>query len=298
MAVQNTRLLAKTALVWLVICSFLLLPVTPVSADGPTELPAGTISDTLHQIFLPSVSNGIGIALIYPTNNANIDTLSPKFFWSFTGLSAELNLFIVFGTDPKNLSLAGTLTTATNLIFLTYNLEPQTRYYWRIGVSDSMDLATAYWSETWSFVTPAVSSGSLPSSAPVLQTPTDGAYVLSREMVFTWQAVAGADEYLMVLQSPTTGRYNLFYNIFSNSAYVADLEDVINFNGDSTVIWAVRARNYFGWSDFSDTWRFYVYILTSKDTEALTSVQPGIKLLQAEQPDMLSLPPFMPVEKE
>jgi hypothetical protein len=212
-------------------------------------------------------------------------------------LSAELNLFIVFGTDPKNLSLAGTLTTATNMIFLTYNLEPQTRYYWRIGVSDSMDLATAYWSETCSFVTPAASSGTLPA-APALQTPTDGAYVLSREMVFTWQAVAGADEYLMVLQSPTTGRYNLFYNIFSNSAYVADLEDVINFNGDSTVIWAVRARNYFGWSDFSDTWRFYVYILTSKDTEALTSVQPGIKLLQAEQPDMLSLPPFMPVEKE
>jgi hypothetical protein len=297
MAVQNTRLLAKTALVWLVICSFLLLPVTPVSADGPTELPAGTISDTLYQIFLPSVSNGIGIALIYPTNNANIDTLSPKFFWSFTGLSAELNLFIVFGTDPKNLSLAGTLTTATNMIFLTYNLEPQTRYYWRIGVSDSMDLATAYWSETCSFVTPAASSGTLPA-APALHSPINGYYVLSREMVFTWQAVAGADEYLMVLQSPNTGQYTMFYNIFSNSAYVTDLEEVINSNGDSTVIWAVKARNNFGWSSFSNVWLFYVNIVPSPNCEAVTSVQPEFRLLQVEQPDMLSLPPFMPVEKE
>jgi hypothetical protein len=298
MAVQNTRLLAKTALVWLMICSFLLLPVTPVSADGPTDLPAEPISDALHQIYLPSVSNGIGIELIYPANNANIDTLSPKFYWSFAGLNGELNLFFMFGTDPKNLSYDSTFTTAVEMIFLTYNLQPQTRYYWRIGVGDSTDLAKAYWSETSSFVTPAASSGSLPSSVPVLQTPTNGSYVLSREMVFTWQAVAGADEYIMVLQSPTTGRYNLFFNIFSNSAYVADLEDVINFNGDSTVIWAVRARNYFGWSDFSDTWHFYVYILTSKDTEAVPGIQPGLMLLQAEQPDRLSLPPFMPVEKE
>jgi hypothetical protein len=114
-------------------------------------------------------------------------------------------------------------------------------YYWR--VRGSSPVQTGPWSATSSFTV------GIPT-APILQSPADGATIGDLTPEFSWSSVAGSTEYrLRVGLDPAFSSVVLDVNVPGTSHTPA-----ANMATDS-YHWSVQAHTPCGWSDWSATWQ-------------------------------------------
>ena len=137
--------------------------------------------DNPQPIYLPVVMNEYSPlpTLLSPKNGEILNTLIPNFQFNTGDLPSASRLCLAY--DPKPHPTACMIWRIAPA-FLTYavnpltNLQPNTQYYWRVGVNPgSIDGSTRIqWSSEYTFTTGK--SGIIPS-APTLVLPADGTTV-------------------------------------------------------------------------------------------------------------------------
>ncbi len=253
-------------------CCFLLLVALTVSSV-PAAARAGQALERSaaytcngpddHCTFLPVVSKIPPYPyLITPNNQAQLDTLIPTFSWDLGPQPENTTACLAIGTttEPTNCVMAYSISAVTYRKFgLHYNLIPNTRYYWRIGVASNDDYQNKQWTEQFTFTSgPA---GGIVPSVPVLVSPGNNSTVGTKDLTLTWQAVDGAVEYDVTLHSISTNRWFAFSGVTSPQRVVADFAGFVSSRGLGTEFeWFVQARNDYAWSNESNPWKFtYTY---------------------------------------
>jgi hypothetical protein len=132
------------------------------------------------------------------------------------------------------------------------NLQPGTTYTWSVNVVYDPEVCPpggtcSNSSPEWTFTTPA--SVPLPA-APQIVLPADGATLAADEVGFKWNPVEGATQYQIGWREegyPSSDWQSYSFIDEAPSGYL----DTGVFEKGKKFIWGVRARNYYGWSDWS-----------------------------------------------
>ncbi|MBO6620975.1 MAG: T9SS type A sorting domain-containing protein [Balneola sp.] len=182
--------------------------------------------------------------LLSPANNGEDIALSPEFVWSTAqgAIKYEFQLSIVL--DFSSLTENQTLTDTT--LSLSFDLDYETQYYWRIrgiGVSDTSD-----WSPVFNFKTIVDKP-----QAPVLVSPEDGSVDLDITSIFKWTSVKNAESYTLQLSETSD-----FTTMFFESTLTDTMETAGEFDYQSVYYWRVKASNSTGDSEYSTTFSFTV----------------------------------------
>jgi len=187
--------------------------------------------------------------LISPADGSQLDTLVPTFTfgagsepgpWSYMAVTIDSDPAF---SSPDWVSIGGTSSPRTYRI--TWNLEPATRYYWRVALF--CDSRGSPWSSTYSFVTG--SGGTIPP-APQLVSPISGTVGLTRPVTLEWNAVSGAGQYLAHINlAGQLGGYE-----YGTSETTYDVYSGVQ--PDTTYEWYVRARNDYAYGPESEHWLF------------------------------------------
>lgn len=237
------------------------------SCDGPDD----------HCVFLAAVSKIPPYPyLITPANQAQLDTLIPTFSWDLGPQPENTAACLAIGTttEPTNCVMSYSVGATTYYKFvLHYNLNPNTHYFWRIGIALNNDYQNIKWSELFTFISgPA---GGIVPSIPVLVSPANNSTVGTRGLTMTWQPVAGAVEYDVTLHSLSTNRWFGFSGMTSPQRVVADFASFVSTYGLGTEFeWSVQARNDYAWSYESNPWKFtYSYSGSSLRAPALREIE-------------------------
>ena len=128
-------------------------------------------------------------------------------------------------------------------------------YYWRVNASN--ETSTSYWSDIWTFTSYEIT---LPS--PVLSLPANGSVNNPLQITLAWNAVEGADEYLLQVDEDPEFR-NPFFE--SQISFSTNWQINTEFKGSTTYYWRVKAAGWGnGMSPWSEIWSF----VTTNPTEA------------------------------
>jgi hypothetical protein len=237
-------------------CILLLTALSLASASGaPKQAPAaaqGCLSGPCS-IFLPVVSYDITASLLSPFQEQQITTVAPTLSWRPRALGVHK---IQLTADPSfnsaTLALDTTKTVRSPVpdqidTLLTFNLEPLTNYYWRIGVPTPSGYI---YPVVQSFFTPAAEALSLPPP-PALITPPNNVRLSATTIKFTWQPIPGALYYRVRVYYPNGDRF------FSDEVAGTSVE-IGGLTKGTTFHWRVRAENGSGWGDYSPDYFFTI----------------------------------------
>ena len=202
--------------------------------------------------------------LVAPSNGSSLNTLIPTFRWTMPpAVDGELrDSCLSFGTDPNPVGCdySGGYREEDTLQIWS-NLDPATRYYWRIGIVKDGNYNDISWSDTWQFTT---GSNGVILPAPALISPPDASTISMQEAFFEWSSVPGSVEYQLLTCADGQGCYIWFttdeWIDFSTEPYTPAL-------GDSR--WYVAARNDYGWGMDSEQWTYYL-----EDSLAAQTIRP------------------------
>jgi hypothetical protein len=191
-----------------------------------------------------------------PQNGEELDTRIPTLIWD-TGTQPTSTMgCLAFDTQPNPMVCKFTYENNSNRQkenFLSYNLKPDMKYYWRVGAVYNHDFDHPEWSEEWSFSTGPAGCGI--SSSPVLQSPANNSLVSSPTITLTWQPIDEAIEYNLHIQGLDTDLSELYTGI-TTTQKVINLGDLIQNGYGNNFEWDVIARNGFAWSNRSEKWKF------------------------------------------
>ena len=146
--------------------------------------------------------------------------------------------------DTTEVSVSGITETA----YLIEGLEHGTEYVWHVRATNAQ--STSKYSTTYRFTTAAA-----PPAAPVLTAPADGAAGLPTTVTLDWEAVTGADEYTIEIDS-TAEFENPIHQLFTTDSEVA-LTGLVS---ERTYFWRVRAADDGDAGEWSETWTFTTII--------------------------------------
>ena len=196
-------------------------------------------------------------ALSTPARYAtNVAATSVTFGWSAVA-GADVYRFRL-GTDTLITNpLVWDTTCATNSRTVQ-NLQPGTKYYWRVRAKNTGTQVVSSWSATWSFVTAGGGSGggSGGGAATVgvvkLLQPTGGKLLTTNFAGLSWQAVTGALKYhVQVALSPAFTAV-----VREDSTLSAATLTAQNLTPGRMYYWRVRAKGSGVWGGWSATWNF------------------------------------------
>ena len=170
---------------------------------------------------------------------------------------SEVHLFVSLNEDdfPDHWEYK---ITSYNAYFEEYrldqeNLDPDTTYYWKVWLTCG-EIESPH-SELWSFTTG--SDGNI-LPAPTLLSPASGSEIWSKDLPvrLDWEAVAGADEYDVVLL-----RYDFGEWIVNYWTTVTATEFVIPFSlyTNTSYKWYVQPINDYAIGTSSAAWIFRTY---------------------------------------
>lgn len=195
--------------------------------------------------------------LIYPENNAVDIALNPNFKWKesaypgFFAPKTTYNLIIADDAQMNNILFNFTLIDSVNY-YLSDTLLPNKEYYWRVRGSN--EDAFSEWSELRKFKTMNI------APAPILISPPNEATNVPNKPNFTWEAVPGAQNYLLLIAEDEEFS-NLF---FESSSLVLNSTKVFkNFTPGNKYWWKVRANRSGYLGEWSDAWWFTIVNETS-----------------------------------
>ena len=197
--------------------------------------------------------------LISPVDGSKLDTLIPHFVFE-TGTAPDNSAGVLdFSTDPdpnrNDWNGSFGLQSDEHWDWVAwYNLEPNTTYYWRVGVIENYDYdKPPKWTQQWSFTTGPAGGTMLP--APTLTFPANNSSIPANQAILKWEAVPGAVEYGMTV-----------HDIDDESWYGWEItETQVDLYNDSELIragghyeWYVEARNDYAWGTASPMWKFNI----------------------------------------
>jgi hypothetical protein len=175
-----------------------------------------------------------------PTNGSTNLGLEPEFTWN--SLSGAVGYRLQISKNNNFTSLERDISGSTTNQTLTANLEPSTKYYWRLKAWDS-DKDSSSFSTVWNFTTRT----SLTKVTNL--NPANNAVNIKLYPKLSFSAVSGADSY--VVQVSTTTSFSSF--IINKEITSTELTSSTMLNYSSKYYWRVKAKNNFGdegpWSD-------------------------------------------------
>jgi len=128
----------------------------------------------------------------------------------------------------------------------TTTLQPDQTYWWHVRAANK--LGNSGWSQEWSF-----STLNMQLVPPVLSTPANGTSGLPTTVVFSWNAVDGAEAYdVQVATDPLFGSI-----VLDDSGVTAASLTAGSLSSGTLYYWRVRTEYGAGaWSAFSSSWEF------------------------------------------
>ncbi len=188
-----------------------------------------------------------------PANGANLEGAPYDFTWSPVsgagGYHIKISTSPTFVTTEENDdSIPGASTSYVYSGSLTWD----TTHYWQMRTLNSSGTQWGEWSSVRSFVPIQTQS-----SAPVLQTPANGANLEGAPYDFTWSPVSGAGGYhIKISTSPT------FVTTEENDDSIPGASTSYVYSGsltwDTTHYWQMRTLNSSGtqWGEWSSVRNF------------------------------------------
>jgi hypothetical protein len=216
-----------------------------------------------YDIYLPIVNKpqpvNPFVKLISPENNAQLDTLIPEFAFETVTVPDDLVVCLAYSSipNPTDCRIGYWLKSNMNVsTIVSYNLQPNTTYYWRMGTGEDFDNLTS-WTEQRTFVSgPA---GGVFLSPPELVSPADHSGVNPDTVTLKWNPVAGAVEY-----------YILIYDKFGNQRFGVTvpgsetqvgpdrLQWIFDMASGGDFEWSMTVRNDYAWATSSSpVWHFW-----------------------------------------
>ena len=193
-----------------------------------------TYTDSLVQP--PALATPLSKAPGIGTSNVSLDweTLpgATEYRW-------QLNYDDNFSSIPSGFS-GDTTSSSTRLP----PLEMATTYRWRVRASEPV---LSPWSATWSFTTYLGTT----IYAPELYSPSAGTRGVLTNPVFQWSAIAGAENYELLVSSDISFSSPIIKRVGDNALPVTAWQSDVNLDGDTTYYWEVRgvgSGSYSAWS--------------------------------------------------
>lgn len=179
--------------------------------------------------------------IISPEDNSKYLKQPINFIWS--NFDKATNHHIQIAKDQNFTNLIVNDSSLTEAKFTIENLEPNTKYYWRVRYK--VNNYTGLWSEVYSFSTGI-------GKVNLIYPPNDTTN-MPLSITFLWEPVVGAESYEFILSlDPNFAQSIIFSNdqISSNQLFLQSLAF------KTTYYWKVRARNPQTIGDWSDVWKF------------------------------------------
>jgi len=221
-----------------------------VSAPTPTPVPSPTSQATptpAEMSVAPEAPR-----LLSPPNNGVLDTLFPVLIFDLGIEASSADVGWDFSMRPGWGGHWSATFDGTVVRYLYYgNLTPDTTYTWQVNTTYTWQVKVRVGdnpqvsSEQWSFTTPS-EPASLP--APVLISPVDGVTVKPDGVVFQWNPVGGA-----ILYEVGWGDYDPDrFLVHTQSEMAQPVSPSTALRPETTYYWGVRARDYYGWSEWAE----------------------------------------------
>lgn len=208
------------------------------------------------QLSTPNLTN--------PANGAtNVATSSVTFQWN-----------AVSGANVYRFRLGADSLIANPLIWDTscveasrsvQNLQPGTKYYWRVRAKNTNTQVVSGWSVTRWFITAGSGGGSgsggsgggtSTGATLKLLTPTSGKLLTTNSADLSWTGVTGASAYhFQVGLSPAFPSGALF---LQDSTMTSTTRTVQGLTSGRMYYWRARVKVASGWGGWSPTWSFFV----------------------------------------
>ncbi len=131
-------------------------------------------------------------------------------------------------------------------VFLMTGLASQSTYYWRVKTTNAGGISG--FSEIYSFNT-----GEFPIP-PVLAGPEHRSRNTALELTFSWQPVSNADRYRIQIADEYEFPENTI--VFDSTGITDTTVTIGGFEEYTTLYWHVQAYNDYGYSTWSEYWRF------------------------------------------
>ncbi|MFC2020888.1 hypothetical protein ACFLU1_03735 [Chloroflexota bacterium] len=168
-------------------------------------------------------------------------------------------------------------------------LDTDTDYYWRVRVTEPL---LSRWSAEWRFTTGLGSS----VNAPELYSPKAGASEPSSKPLFQWSAIAGAENYEIIVSTDFAFGNPTILKIGEFALPSTAWKSTTNLDYNTTYYWKVRARGSGSQSDWSSVGAFTTGPAPSQPSpESEPSSSPSEPLSPPPQPSSPPSPPPAPV---
>lgn len=226
---------------------FVLLLIFTFLFSTPSVVVLGQEANSLNLLYLPLVMKPcVKPILISPENAAQLDTLKPSFTFEIPPLTTQISVGLQISQetdfDDLEYSMGGSSSGGTATWRIFRNLTPATNYYWRVKANCGNSMVT--YSDVRSFSTG--STGEI-LPAPVLLSPGDDTTTGSTQVIFDWEDVSGAVEYMIAYQEQ--GSY-WWLTYVTNSTFTQNLQ------ANTTYNWYAQAINDYAYGANSEVWSF------------------------------------------
>lgn len=246
------------------IVMLLVLSLSPADVQATSVMPQPYSQATpflTNTVYLPLVMRNYDPTLprlISPQSGAKLDTLIPLFVFDAGTQPPNTAGVLDFSTNPDpnrtGWQASFRLASGAHLELLAWdNLQPNTTYYWRVGVIYNFNYSQPpRWTEQYSFTTAPAGGVILP--APTLISPISGTVVAANNVVLQWASVSGAVEYDITVHDMDR---DWWYGFSSATTQLTVTSSSLIVPGNHYE-WAVTARNNYAWGAESEWWRFNV----------------------------------------
>jgi len=176
----------------------------------------------------------VPVSLVSPANEATgTGTSNMVLDWETLNGATEYRWQLDYSADFTGVPADFEGDTGASSVRLP-ELSTGTTYYWRVR---AIEPVLGPWSDTWSFITALGQA----DAAPVLLSPEAGEEGVSPNPLFQWSAIAGAEEYELVVSTDISFDSLVIDRTGEYALPVTAWESDISLEYDSIYYWKVRA---------------------------------------------------------
>lgn len=234
------------------------IPETPPTAEGPyyfvvTALDRNYNESTMSEVI--TVNPPPIPALIYPENNSVNVTDTITLIWNYPDLASSYRLQLSRDSTFES-SIVFDQSQLVDTFQIITGLDGQTKYYWRVNSTNAG--GTSGYSAIFSFET------GFPST-PTLFYPFSNTPDIPVDTIFSWHPSQSADSYDFLLARSSD--FNTSSLVLSETGITDTSYSVNGLNSYILYFWKVRAYNEYGFSNWSDTWKFRTVTVSDVEDE-------------------------------
>lgn len=212
---------------------------------------AGTGSWSTIWTFTTSGLPGIPV-LVSPLNNSINISLTPTLMWNSVPTVTNYKLQLSIDSSFSSLILSDSTLTQNYCFIQSGLLLPNTKYYWRVNVSNSA--GTGSWSTIWAFTTLGF------PGAPVLVSPLNNSNNISLTPTLIWNSISAVINYRLQLSVDSNFTSFVLLDSILTQNYRFIQSGLLSNN--TKYYWRVSAKNSYGWGAYSTIWNFKTELIS------------------------------------